>query len=520
MATAEFAYQKDERLPPLAWLAVIDYSAARVAILHGKYVETRDNLFVEGVWAGEFSRADLDKSDCVFGSGGRIRSDRITFVSSTATTDFLYHCSASSKQLISNSLPLILAYANDCLKPKCLEYAKILDTIALGIRKYEANIPTLKGHVSRLTHRNVGFVDGTMTIVDKPLPPEFESFESYRKYLSSRLELCIGNGRDPARAHKLKIYSTQSKGYDTTAINALAHTFGIDAAFTIQQGKARNAFAANDAEIQEDDDGTEICNALGIKAVPINRRAFESGVSEELYYWAGKHTSSDFNMCGMTQHMKAPALLLTGTFGEVWYGNSSSRPNTINDELVRWDLGGHGLSEVRLETGFIQVAVPFIGGRSRPSIIRITESDEMSPWRLGGSYDRPIPRRIGEEAGVPREFFGQKKMASVVEFPRPNIPFDEKLRDEYFKFLTLNKLLASWKVNLLPAVHAYNSFASYKGPSQNLYAYYVDRLASRLSGGRLELTSIWKWLDGSIYCFAVNKLISERYRLLFATRQL
>ena len=474
-------------------------------------METRDNLFVEGVWAGHFRLADIDKCDCVFGSGGRISNDRITFVSSTATTDFLYHLTDSARQLISNSLPLILAYANDCLRPACLDYAKILDSIALGIREYVAIIPTQNGHVNRLTHRNIEIVDGVVTIVDKPLPPDFKTFEDYRSYLKSRLALCAENARDPARAHKLMIYSTQSKGYDTTAVNALAHTFGIDAAFTIQQGKARNAFAANDAEIQENDDGTEICNMLGIKAVPINRRAFEAGVPEELYYWAGKHTTSDFNMCGMMQHMDAPALLLTGTFGEVWYGKSSSRPNTINDELVRWDLGGHGLSEVRLERGFIQVAVPFIGGRSRPSIVAITESDEMTPWRLGGSYDRPIPRRIGEEAGVPREFFGQRKMASVVEFPRPNLPFDEHLRDEYFKYLELNKLLPVWKTSLLPAVHAFNSFASFKGPSQNLNAYYVDKLASRLSGGRLELTSIWKWLDGSIYGFAVNRLISEKY---------
>jgi hypothetical protein len=33
----------------------------------------------------------------------------------------------------------------------------------------------------------------------------------------------------------------------------------------------------------------------------------------------------------------------------------------------------------------------------------------MIPWRLNNSYDRPIPRRIAEEAGVPRHLFGQKK---------------------------------------------------------------------------------------------------------------
>ena len=37
----------------------------------------------------------------------------------------------------------------------------------------------------------------------------------------------------------------------------------------------------------------------------------------------------------------------------------------------------------------------------------------MRPWTLGRAYyDRPIPRRIAEEAGVPREGFGQRKLGA------------------------------------------------------------------------------------------------------------
>jgi len=39
-------------------------------------------------------------------------------------------------------------------------------------------------------------------------------------------------------------------------------------------------------------------------------------------------------------------------------------------------------------------------------------SEEMQPWSIGGDYDKPFPRRIAEEMGVPRELFGQRKMAS------------------------------------------------------------------------------------------------------------
>jgi hypothetical protein len=33
----------------------------------------------------------------------------------------------------------------------------------------------------------------------------------------------------------------------------------------------------------------------------------------------------------------------------------------------------------------------------------------MKKWQLNNNYDRPIPRRIIEEAGVPRELFGLNK---------------------------------------------------------------------------------------------------------------
>jgi hypothetical protein len=39
----------------------------------------------------------------------------------------------------------------------------------------------------------------------------------------------------------------------------------------------------------------------------------------------------------------------------------------------------------------------------------------MDPWRLGtGYYDRPIARRMAEEAGVQREFFGHQKIGTTL----------------------------------------------------------------------------------------------------------
>jgi hypothetical protein len=46
-------------------------------------------------------------------------------------------------------------------------------------------------------------------------------------------------------------------------------------------------------------------------------------------------------------------------------------------------------------------------------LYEISVSAEMQPWSLNSDYNKPIPRRIAEEAGVPREAFGMVKMASA-----------------------------------------------------------------------------------------------------------
>src|SRR5258708_10810292 len=62
----------------------------------------------------------------------------------------------------------------------------------------------------------------------------------------------------------------------------------------------------------------------------------------------------------------------------------------------------------------------------------------MAPWDVGGSYTRPICRRILEEAGVPRELFGMdKKAASVLFFDR-NSFLSEASRRDYEDWLAHN----------------------------------------------------------------------------------
>jgi hypothetical protein len=112
-------------------------------------------------------------------------------------------------------------------------------------------------------------------------------------------------------------------------------------------------------------------------------------------------------------------VLLTGFHGDkIW--ELHGKPDTV---LARGGgLSGASLQEFRLWKNFIHVPVPMIGARRHPEIAAISQAPEMSAYQLHNNYDRPIPRRILEQAGVPRALFGQyKKAASLLLFLDPQL---------------------------------------------------------------------------------------------------
>ena len=56
----------------------------------------------------------------------------------------------------------------------------------------------------------------------------------------------------------------------------------------------------------------------------------------------------------------------------------------------------------------------------------------MEPWKLHNSYDRLIPRRIAESAGVERHLFGMQKKIIANKYMWPINPI---LRRQFFRYL-------------------------------------------------------------------------------------
>ena len=127
----------------------------------------------------------------------------------------------------------------------------------------------------------------------------------------------------------------------------------------------------------------------------------------EAEFLASGYGGDDCVMAAVEDMLPARLLLTGYNGGKVWGRDAKASPH-----IVRGDPSGASLGEYRLRAGFLNLPIPFIGCMQHESISQISNSAAMRPWSIGNThYDRPIPRRIAEEAGVPRPLFGQKKKA-------------------------------------------------------------------------------------------------------------
>ncbi|UVT15553.1 MAG: hypothetical protein H8K04_17390 [Nitrospira sp.] len=494
------------RLPLLAWVAHTDRLNGIVTLTHGLRVEVRRSFFIEGVWDGPFDLGEFGTTDCVFGSGGLLIEDSVRFVPSTATTDHLYYDDAGDHVIVSNSLPLLLAHTQHCLDPHYQEYAAICHSILDGIHDYRRDIPTVGGKVRRLMYRNLEITQDRIIELEKQMPPQFTSFKQYCDYMQGSYTRIAANARDKARTWPLQIVSTQSKGYDSTAVNTLARSSGIDKVFTVPNAKSKRSLAHHEENNLADDDGGEICAALDLPCFRINRRAFVENFDQEYLYYCALHHNQDANLMDIGNQLSTVSVLLTGVIGELWRPKADKVEwPCLNPDLRHGDLGGSGMGEWRLVVGLIHLPLPFIGARRRAEIVEITESAEMDPWRMRNSYDRPIARRIAEEAGVPRHLFGQSKMGSVVLFSDPSIPYGKALRREFFDYLVNEKIMLRPTTWVWPIVRWVNTMLQVSYLRRVSGIYLMERVLSKMTGQLVRFPRLWSKLDGALYCFCVNK---------------
>ena len=203
------------------------------------------------------------------------------------------------------------------------------------------------------------------------------SFVRYRGYLE---RVITDAGRTfGARGHLVPL----STGYDSVCCAALAKRLGGGASFSIKED--RNG---------SNDDGTSIGQLLGLEVHEFSRkpRAYREkrvsykrpkGVEREEFlaleeasdlvdFFAGMGFADE--CLRIPDALLAGRLLLTGFHGDKVWGFRKATPN-----IVRGDVSGASLGELRLRTGFCHVPVPMMGSQAHEQILALSTSDELAP---------------------------------------------------------------------------------------------------------------------------------------------
>ncbi len=420
-------------LPRLGWLARVDTRTSEVHLVHGSSVEAGPAFAVEGVWDGPFAEADFHRAEHFFGSGVRVEGDCVWFVPSHALVDRIVYGWRGAELLVSNSLALLMGYTGARLDP-AHDYRQQTFTILQGLRDYEPRFPVVHSQIDvfyQVFHQPIVLRKGVLEKVAARPPRAFSSFEEYVDLLRASLRDLRANSISPHRKIPMRAFSMASSGYDSTAVSALVRDLDVEACFTARRAWYNFLPLLNPRMVI--DDGTPVARRLGLSVRyfdPPSRRTSE----EELCFYAPCTGGAQVLFLTMAEHIRqtcGAALVFTGFHGDkVWDLHTGGKH--LSDELRRGDVSGLDLSEIRLKAGFVNVAVPFMFARSIRDIVGIAQAPEMSPWRLGTDYDRPIPRRIVETAGVPRAAFGRQKRAAL---QRPPYPFDPTLRRSFLAYI-------------------------------------------------------------------------------------
>jgi len=396
-------YERVEKLPLLAWCAEIKKGSAECKVIHGPWVETRGDFFVEGAWDGSFDEGAIDQACLLMGSGARIVEGNVVFATPCHVLERLFIIKDASGVVISPSLAFLLTRTGEALDIQHIPYQVDLLRRVLCLKNHVGSIPLAgKKELLVVHYRNISFdQELNLHIQDKPVTPPFQDFRHYKGYLVSGLAAIFANAKNPARSHLYRPIVTVSSGYDSNTCAALASEVGCMEGLTFTQAR----------QLGESDSGAQTGKFMGLKMKEFNRDDYKRKAGfPEAEFLATGDLGQDLLMTAFENEL-SERILIIGTHGDVVWDRLAKH---VSQDIIRKEMSACCLTDFKFRVGFVYVPPAFFGCINHPSIHRISNSPEMAPWTLGNSYDRPIPRRIVEERGVPRHLFGQRKRQVTV----------------------------------------------------------------------------------------------------------
>ena len=465
-------------LPRLAWCATVDLNGRLCTVEHGPFVvvepTAQPTWLVAGAWDGPFEKGGFHKSEHVFGSGVRVEGDELFFVPASTMIDRLFWLRGSSTVHVSNSLVVLLGRLGARLD-RLADHWLWSGGAGLGIYDYLRDV-----RIEHPTHRAMHQVMYESLVVSsrgvrfefRTQPHHFSDFHDYVEQLTGVVKSVIRNANAPQRNRSARLISNASRGYDSPAVTALLTSLGQTTSYSGARSNTRIPAVLGRllADDLYDDDGRAIARSLGADAQLLNPDLRCIPAEIERWMWASGQVSpelSQWNVFDDAERGDNLVLWCAGHYGDCMWGTEEDEV-LLSGSMARGMPSGYALAEARVRFGIVDCSVPFIFGAEVAGVLAISLSDDMAPWRLGNTYDRPIPRRILEERGIKRTEFGFGKKAVTSDYESPQ-----------------GKELLS---RFSEATHwGPSTVAAYRGINLSMYAVRRARAYGRLHGDRSKL---------------------------------
>lgn len=400
------AAESIEDLPRLAWCVRLRAGASTVELRCGPWVEVAGKAFVAGAWDGSFSAMQFGHSAALCGSGAVVEKNSVLFATAFHPTEWLFANRVGDCLWISNSLPFVLTASEDELDLTYPNYFfDLLNDYRMGVEASQTGLITKASRTVRIFSCCSFRVAADLSISreEKKWKQPPESYQDYADELSRSVNAILDNARSRDRTRPYQPIATVSRGYDSTASAALAAGGGCQQAVTFRQSRK------DAAGTLADDSGAAVARDLSMTVTEYDRADYRDRPLGEAEFFMTPMGRTNLSLLAMEDELSG-SVLVGGRHGENFWRRDGLPvfPNFREPSAVK--MSGSEAIEFCLRAGIIHLPAPYLQGIHGAAIRQITHAKEMQPWSLGGTYDRPIPRRIAEEAGVRRNSFGQLKM--------------------------------------------------------------------------------------------------------------
>jgi hypothetical protein len=430
-------------MPPLSWVAAVRPGAVSADV--GTSVRRFDGGFVEGTWVGSADPALLPDSTTVFGTGMVARGDSLIAVPVSHHLECIYFTRLSDVVVVSNSLPALIT-ATGLQLDRNTDYPELFQEMCKGCwlidepapggglrLRYQATpiptttVPIIGWHVENLV------IDPDLSVRQERRPREvaWHSFAEYKDRLTRAAASLMANGAGRPSVVAL------SGGYDSTGVAAVVAPLGVKRAAGFVGARP----AANTSDVT--DSGAGIAAQLGMDYVGVDRLAYKN--RRDLYeaeFLATGMPGEDMVFLGLEEATRGSLL-----FNGYWAGTEWAEPTRDSWRHVSpITMTGAGLTEFRLRADFAWVPLPVFGAIRTEDAPSLLDLSEMDPWRVGGNYDRPVARRLIEEAGVRRGTFATAKRAVNVLPARDGLDvFSQVALDSIAEFAATHGGKLTWR---------------------------------------------------------------------------